>query len=155
MFDLSDINNITYKETGTIEGFSTSLINMGNGFLLGIGDGGQGLKLEIYKETPTGVESYCKYEYRFGDYSSDYKAYYVDRENQLIGLGIWQRALEMRSGYVVLHFDGTSLTEVLYEDVEGSFDKMRAVYIDGYMYIFGYRGKAGDPADFKICSLQW
>ena len=36
-FDLTDVNNITYKETGTIEGFSTSLINLGDGYLLGIG----------------------------------------------------------------------------------------------------------------------
>ena len=154
-FDLSDLDNITYKETGTIEGFSTSLINMGNGFLLGIGEGDQGLKLEIYKETATGVESYCKYEYRFGDYSHDYKAYYVDRENQLIGLGIWQRASYSKAGYVVLHFDGTSLRELLYEDIGGSVDNMRGVYIDGYMYMFGYRGVEGHPADFKACTLQW
>ena len=128
---------------------------MGNGFLLGIGDGSQGLKLEIYRETPTGVESHCKYEYRFGDYSKDYKAYYVDRQNQIIGLGIWQKALDMRSGYVVLHFDGTTLTEVLYEDLPGSFDRMRAIYIDGYMYMFGFEGKKGTPVEFKVSPLQW
>ena len=150
-FDLSDIENITYKETGTIEGFSTSLINMGNGFLLGIGEGNQGLKLEIYRETPTGVESYCKYEYRFGDYSKDYKAYYVDRQNQIIGLGIWQKAVDMRAGYVVLHFDGTKLTEVLYEDLSGSPDSMRAVYIDGYMYMFG----ESETAQFKVVQIKW
>lgn len=154
-FDLSDLTDITYKETGTIEGFSTSLINMGNGFLLGIGEGNQGLKIEIYRETTTGVEPYCKYEYRFGDYSRDYKAYCVDRENQIIGLGVWQKALDMRSGYVVLHFDGTKLSEILYEDLPGSFNRMRAVYIDGYMYMFGYEGKTGTPAVFKVSSLQW
>jgi uncharacterized secreted protein with C-terminal beta-propeller domain len=31
-FDLSDINNITYKDTGTIEGYSTSLVDFTNGY---------------------------------------------------------------------------------------------------------------------------
>ena len=33
-FDLSDLDNITYKDTGTIEGMSTSLIDYGNGYLI-------------------------------------------------------------------------------------------------------------------------
>ena len=60
-FDLSDMDNITYKETGTIEGFSTSLVNFGNGYLLGIGTGNVwgSLKIEIYEESATGVVSVC------------------------------------------------------------------------------------------------
>ena len=37
-FDLSDYENITYTDTGYIEGFSSSLINLGEGYLLGIGN---------------------------------------------------------------------------------------------------------------------
>ena len=62
-FDLSDLNNITYKDTGTIEGFSTSLINLGNGYLLGIGrgDSWSSFKVEVYEETDDGVRSVCSY----------------------------------------------------------------------------------------------
>lgn len=151
-FDLSDLANITVKETGTIAGFSTSLVDFGDGFLLGIGQGDEWhkLKLEIYTEGETGVESYCKYELPFIDYYPDYKCYYIDRENGLIGLGIytWDKiALDngvykwdnYRYGYIVLHFDGENITEVLrleYPDAQGDLPGMRGVYIDGYYYIF-------------------
>ena len=63
-FDLSDLSNITYKDTGTISGFSTSLVDLGDGFLMGIGVGSLSttLKVEIYVEGEQGVESYCSYE---------------------------------------------------------------------------------------------
>ena len=36
-FDLSDYNNVTYVDTGFIDGFSSSLIDFGEGYLLGVG----------------------------------------------------------------------------------------------------------------------
>ena len=89
-FDLSDLDNITYKDTGTIEGFSTSLINLGGGYLLGIGRGGSwsSFKVEVYEETDGGVRSVCSYELEDAEYSTEYTSYYVDRKNQLIGVGI-------------------------------------------------------------------
>lgn len=150
-FDLSDLANITVKETGTIEGFSTSLVDFGNGFLLGIGQGDEWhkLKLEIYIEGEYGVESYCKYERPFVEYAPEYKCYYIDRENGLIGLGIytWDKVYldngvykweNYRHGYIVLHFDGETLSEVLhleYPGSRGNLPGMRGVYIDGYYYV--------------------
>lgn len=152
-FDLSDLSGITVKETGTIAGFSTSLVNFGDGFLLGIGQGDEWhkLKLEIYVEGEDGVESYCKYERPFIDYYPDYKCYYIDRENGLIGMGIhtWDKIAlangvykwdNYRYGYIVLHFDGKNLREVLHLEFTGnlySLDEMRGVYIDGYYYVLG------------------
>ena len=150
-FDLSDLSGITVKETGTIAGFSTSLVNFADGYLLGIGEGDEWhkLKLEIYTEGETGVDSYCKYERPFVDYYPDYKCYYIDRENGLIGMGIytWDK-IELgdgvykwdnyRYGYIVLHFDGENLNEVLHLEYTGtlySLDEMRGVYIDGYYYV--------------------
>jgi uncharacterized secreted protein with C-terminal beta-propeller domain len=88
-FDLSDLNNITCKKTGTIDGYSNSLVTFGNGYLLGIGVGSSSgtLKIEVYEESENGVVSVCKYEVPNVDYSTDYKSYYIDRENKLIGLG--------------------------------------------------------------------
>ena len=137
-FDLSDLNNITYKDTGTIEGFSTSLINLGNGYLLGIGRGGSwgSLKIEVYEETEDGVRSVCSYEREDVEYSTEYKSYYVDRENQIIGLGINDRNYGYTM-YVVLHFDEYELTELVNEPLYCEPYAMRGVCIDGYMYMFG------------------
>jgi uncharacterized secreted protein with C-terminal beta-propeller domain len=150
-FDLSDLSSITVKETGTIAGFSTSLVDFGDGFLLGIGQGDEWhkLKLEIYTEGAYGVESYCKYERPLVEYAPEYKCYYIDRENGLIGLGIytWDQVYldnsvykwdNYRFGYIVLHFDGEKLNEVLHIEYPGSAGNlpgMRGVYIDGYYYV--------------------
>lgn len=138
-FDLSDLKNITYKETGTIEGFSSSLINMGNGYLLGIGREDWGtFKVEIYKETETGVEGFCKYTLENTGYSDKYKSYYIDRENQLIGLGVIDHSRsDNNSRYLLLHFDGYALRELLNVSFTGDNDLKRGVYIDGFMYLFG------------------
>ena len=147
-FDLSDLHNITYKETGNIDGFSSSLVNMGNGYLLGIGqENWDTFKVEIYTETETGVEGFCKYTRQNVMYSEDYKAYYIDRENQLIGLGIIDYSRDflvdkpspdtVNSRYILLHFDGYNLIELLNVELPGDNSLKRGVYIDGYMYLFG------------------
>jgi len=153
-FDLSDPTNITYKETGTIAGFSTSLVDFGDGFLLGIGRGSNGneLKLEVYTEGEEMVESYCQYVRPLCDYYPEYKCYYIDRENGLVGLGIhtWDKILyeeyhaysydNYRYEYIVLHFDGERISEVLsatYPDAVYDLSEMRGVYVDGYFYVLG------------------
>ncbi|MGM9645050.1 MAG: beta-propeller domain-containing protein [Eubacteriales bacterium] len=147
-FDLSDLNNIKYKDTGTIEGFSTSLINLGNGYLLGIGRGGSwsGFKVEVYEETEDGVRSVCSYELENAYYSTEYKSYYVDRQNQLVGIGIADNSYNdynERNRYILLHFDGYELVELVNVPLAGDPANMRGVYIDGYMYMFGFN-------DFKV-----
>ncbi len=140
-FDLSDLDNITYKDTGTIEGFSTSLINLGNGYLLGIGiDGDWNIfKVEVYEETSDGVRSVCSYKLDYADYSTEYKSYYVDRQNQLVGIGIvdYNTDKTEESRYVLLHFDGYELVQLVNVSLAGNPAQKRGVYIDGYMYIFG------------------
>ena len=150
-FDLSDLNNITYKDTGTIEGFSTSLINLGNGYLLGIGRGSDwsSFKVEVYEETSDGVRSVCSYELENADYSTNYKSYYVDRQNQLIGVGIVDNnysdtaKYSETTRYILLHFDGYELVELVNVNLLGDPANQRGVYINGYMYMFGNR-------DFKV-----
>ncbi len=144
-FDLSDLGNITYKDTGTIEGFSTSLINLGNGYLLGIGRGGDwsSLKIEVYEETANGVRAVCAYEMRNTHYSTEYKSYYVDRQNQLVGLGVLDNTREEpieRGRYILLHFDGYELVELVNVPLAGDPAHKRSVYIDGYLYMFGPTG---------------
>ena len=141
-FDLSNVNNITYTETGTIEGFSTSLINFGDGFLVGIGVGSTSstLKIEVYTEEGDAVIPLCSYELENTHYSTEYKSYYVDRENQLIGLGVRSYSGEKfndkgGTGYILLSFDGFSLNELLAVALDGEPRAMRGVYIDDCFYI--------------------
>lgn len=143
-FDLSDLSNITVKDTGVIDGFSSSLVNFGDGYLLGIGiNNRRELKIEVYEEGENGVNSVTAFEKNVG-FSLNYKAYFIDRENQLIGLCIddYEAAdyynRKDRQRYIVLHFDGFQLREILSASLENaSPDYCRATLIDGYMYILG------------------
>lgn len=140
-FDLSDLDHIKVKETGTIAGFSTSLVNFADGYLLGIGAGEHWntFKVEIYTEGEETVESFCKFELPNCEYRQDYKSYYIDRENGLIGLGLYTYEDEFNGcAYIVLHFDGQSIREVLripYATSRYDPAQMRGVYIDGYYYV--------------------
>lgn len=136
-FDLSDPDHITFKDTGTIDGYSMSLVDFADGFLMGIGygDSFDKLKIEVYREGETSVESHCVYEVPNCWFSSDYKSYYIDRQAQLIGLGV--DTYESGTRYLLLHFDGYSLVERLNVEMDGSPTTMRAVAIDGYLYMFG------------------
>ena len=142
-FDLSDLDNITVKDTGVIDGYSSSLVNWGDGYLLGIGfNDRRELKIEVYEEGETGVNSVTAYEPGFASFSQEYKAYFIDRENQLIGLGVTDYTNdygieESPERYIVLHFDGFRLNEVLNVGIGAYPDYCRATLIDGYMYILG------------------
>ena len=137
-FDLSDPFNITYTDTGTIPGFSTSLIDFG-GDLLGIGvDEKWNFKLEAYRETGDSVESVCYYIIN-GDYSEEYKAYYVNREKGLVGLGVYDYNYNNTHSpyrYILIKYDGERFTEILNVELSGDLDLMRGVLIDDYFYIF-------------------
>ncbi len=150
-FDLSDINNITYTETGNIEGFSTSLINLGNGYLLGIGTGNDWdtIKVEVYKESENSVVSVCSYEIENASYSLDYKSYYVDRKNQFFGFGYFDYGYSYSksdSKYVLLHFSNGELIELVNTELKGDNTEKRAVYIDGYLYLIS-------TEDFKVIGI--
>lgn len=133
-FDLSDLDNITYTDTGDISGYSSSLINFGNGFLVGIGygDNRNNLKVEVYAENGKKVEAVSSFEMT-ARFSEEYKSYYVDRENQLIGIGVNHKG---QTGYIVLHFDGHELKLAAHEELMGSnYEYSRGVYIEDRFYI--------------------
>ena len=139
-FDLSDYENITSTDTGIIDGFSSSLIDLGEGFLLGIGVEDDGLnKVEIYKEDGGKVSSVDKFLFG-GGYSSDYKAYLVNREACLFGLAVEASPFN-RIRYLLFEFDGTRINNIVNLLLDRSAhysrfcDDVRAVYRDGYLYI--------------------
>ena len=143
-FDLTDPQNITYKDTGVIDGYSTSLVNFGNGRLLGIGYGDQRgtLKIEIYEESENGVISVDAFELE-AFFAEEYKSYFIDRENQLIGLAIINNeektnSIEEDYQYILLHFDGYRLTCLHTTFLIDAFDPadVRGLIIDDHLYVF-------------------
>lgn len=153
-FDLSDYDNITYTDTGTISGFSTSLISFGD-YLVGIGlEDWSTFKVEVYRENGDTVQSIDKYLVQYADYSTEYKSYYIDRENMLLGFGLDKYMMngdipanDFRMRYVLLGFDGERLNELVNVPIIGSYYNARAVYVDGYLYVFARN-------DFKVIALQ-
>ncbi len=135
-FDLSDPENITWTETGTIAGYSTSLIDFGENTLLGIGFGEHLiLKVEVYQEIEGKVVPVATYTQNVG-FSNVYKSYYIDRENGLLGMAVVDRYTK-KSEYLLLRFDGTDLVVEKRLPYEGWYYWARAVMIDGYLYILG------------------
>ena len=142
-FDLSSLPQISYKDTGTIEGYSSSLVNFGEGYLLGIGfNENRCLKIEIYEEATDGVVSVCSYELD-ATFSQEYKAYLIDRENWIIGLGVWPYS--GGSQYLLLQFDGYELRDIGTTELQGSPDTMRAAIVENWIYLFGDEFKAKGP----------
>lgn len=140
--DLSDYENIGSVDTGVIEGFSDSLINYGEGLLLGIGrENWQYMKVEIYKQEGDKVSSVHKFKFN-GNYALYYKAFLVNREENLFGFGVdflyeYDEQTGIGKGYpcyVLLRFDENEMTVIKYK-LKVDANSVRAAYIDGYLYI--------------------
>ena len=133
-FDLSDLNNITYTDTGVIDGYSISLVKFANDTLLGIGYNEQfNLKVELYQETPTAVVSLTSYEPKhYVTFSDNFKAYYIDSKNGYVGLHDGYLG-----EYILLQFDGYNLVEAVKVEFAGNNDRTRATIVDGWLYMIG------------------
>ena len=138
-FDLSDIYNITYKETGTISGFSTSLIQLGNGYLLGVGvaDNSSTVKVEVYKEAENQIVSVCSFCIQNATYSTDYKSYFINRDAKMFGFGATVHYPTRETVYFLLQFDGNQLVTLASSALNGEAYSARGVLIDDYFYLFG------------------
>lgn len=143
-FDLSDYTHVTYTDTGTIPGYSLSLITFTGDTLLGIGygDGFETLKIELYRETDSDVVSVATYELQNARFSDRFKAYFIDSERGFVGLAVNTYIDDVAYSYRLLRFDEDGLIEIMNVPLENLDDKglddMRATYIDGYLYLFGY-----------------
>ena len=148
-FDLSDMSNITYTDTGIIEGFSTSLIELEGGYLLGIGYGNtrDHLKLEIYEEQNGMVVSVCTYELSGVEFSEDYKSYYINRNENLFGLMTSRADV---GDYILLRFNGGAIVPVANVRFDRVSDEAwtRATMIDGKLFVFASEGQ------FKVIEMK-
>ncbi len=152
--DLSDYENIDSADTGIIEGYSDHLINLGEGFLLGIGrENWSYSKVEIYEQQGDKVVSVDLLKFE-GEYSTDYKSYLVNREENIFGFSSYYfYEIEDYPGenkyykdcYVLTQFNGYELSYTVI-DIDGISqgpDTVRAAYVDGYLYIT-------TPLGFKV-----
>ena len=138
VFDLSDLNNITYKDTGDIEGYSHSLIELSDGYLLGIGQvGWTTLKLELYLEAETGLSSVSKVEIANAYSTSTYKAHYINREEMVFGFAYAQYGEKTKTVYSVFKIIDGKITTVKEFNIgeKAVFDQCRGVLIDDYFYV--------------------
>ena len=135
-FDLSDLDNITSTDTGTIPGLSTSLIYFGDGKLVGIGMENGFMKMEAYEEKDGKVVSIDKFTGRYSSYSRDYKKYFIDRENGYICLGVAEidaSGDQTQSKHLLVKFDGEKFEYITSVNVS-SHKSERAFVVDGYLY---------------------
>lgn len=133
-FDLSDYSNITYTDTGIIDGYSTSLINLGEGFLLGIGRvDWRSNKVEVYEEQAGQVVSVAEFEFN-GEYSTSYKDYLVNREKNLFGFSVFGD-VKYENSYILLQFDGYDLNVVTVVDYVSYNDNARGILRRDYLYV--------------------
>jgi uncharacterized secreted protein with C-terminal beta-propeller domain len=154
-FDLSNYKKITSIDTGTIEGYSSSLKPFGNGLLLGIGYGnkpeegyGLTLKVEIYAEKDGKVELLCSFERQNVLFATYYKSYLIDCEGGYIGIA-FDDCNSHNERYILLRYDGEKITQV--EEVSlnavGNANIARSVVIDGYLYLMYVE-------DFQVIKLK-
>ena len=142
--DLSDPAHITFRDTGTIDGYSFTLFPFFNGSLVGIGYGDtrDTLKVEVYLETQDGVVSDAKYLLFDCEFSEEFKAHLLDAGEGLVGLHVLDYASEMQSYYLLLRYDGYELNEVCKVPVTGNPDRTRACIVGETLYVFSDDGFA-------------
>ena len=140
-FDLSDLDNITYTETAEMDGYSSSLINFGNGYVVGVGYGNSTstLKIDVYKEIGTTVEVVCSYEFKSAKFSLSYKSYFVDRERHLLGIAMSSyvsKSSSYEDYYLLLYFNGSYFDFIINSPVDfTSASSVRSFLQDGFVYV--------------------
>lgn len=152
-FDLSNPKKITYKDTGEIKGYSSSLVQIGD-YLLGIGVGDKEdiFKLELYKETEDALVSVDTYLAKmenvsasYPGYSQDYKDYYIDKDNFLVGF--W-----LNSGYTLLSCRDGQFKEIFKKEIKvySPANATRGFYNDGWFYLFACNDETVIPVKVDI-----
>lgn len=151
-FDLSDYDKISSTDTGTIDGYSDNLIQLGDGYLLGIGvDVNRNGKLEVYREEGSEVISTDSFVFG-GSYSTVYKSYLVNRELGIFGMQVENLYYEDEEGrtvyvgdaYLIYSVKNGKITVLATVDCDGRADRTRAFVKNGYVYI---------STDFEL--LKW
>lgn len=134
-FDLSDLSNISYKQSPVLEGYSSALTGFGD-CLLGIGPtDATHIKLELFRQTEDAMESVTAYVQRWA-ICLDYKCIYVDAEQGMVGFAIDDLETTDKE-YVLLQFDGEqfNIVQRIPITLGGTSRYIRGTVIDGILYV--------------------
>ena len=137
-FDLSDLSNIQWTDTGTIDGYSSNLVDFGHGYLVGIGmNEKRELKIEVYTQGEGKVDSVDSYELD-AMFTESYKSYLIDRKNGLIGLGV-RTAVDgqYQTAYLLLKVEDGTFVQTYLIPHKSDVDNVRAFFEEDYLYLFG------------------
>ncbi|MDE7159031.1 MAG: beta-propeller domain-containing protein, partial [Clostridiales bacterium] len=124
-------------------GYSLSLPAVKADPLIGIGygDWNSTLKIEVYTETDSKVESVAEYELENTSFSQEYKAYFIDKESGLVGLAVRETDAQYKYHYkyLVLWFDGYDLVkldlDIPFADSYINSSYVRACRVENYLYV--------------------
>ncbi len=146
VFDLSDPENISSKDTGTIPGYSVALKKFFGGTLLGIGYGeagnaGSSLKVELYEETEDTITPLTAFETP-AYFSENYKSYFIRADLGLVGIGIRSLSGDNALRYLLLRFDGYQFVNIATFSI-ADYEDARAFYADGWFYLV-------DPSGLQV-----
>ena len=109
-------------------------------------------KVDIYEERNGDVISVDEYLFT-GNYSTDYKSYLVNREENMFGFGVTyyqskDSELNYKNVYVLLVFNGYRIDELLVTEFgDYNASRIRAAYIDGHLYLTS-------DTDFKVINIS-
>ena len=136
-FDLSDLSNITYNDTGIIKGYSFSLTKFKDDTLLGIGyNEERSLKVELYKETENSVQPLTSYEpIKFTIVSENYKSYLIDKENGYVGVYD-----VTHNEYIFLQYFSGEFIVLFRKPFLSDGNAVRSCIKDGFLYLLGSYG---------------
>lgn len=137
-FDLSDLSNIKYVDSGTISGYSVSLRNFTNDTLIGVGYGEDRdfLKIEVYKksertnangDTEEYIESLYKVEYECTLYDTDPKSHFIDEKNGLVGIKVYS-ILGNEAEYILLKWTGSEFCRISNTKLDYTQDYLGTYY---------------------------
>ena len=141
VLDLSDPAHITALDTVPVDAYRSCLMNLGE-YLVQISHAksSNGVEIVVYQESENGLTGWNHVDgssdYAHGrKFSQNRDAYLIDQENQIIGLGVYCYP-EKETYYLLLQFDGSQLKQLSRKVISGDVDDIRAIVIDGYIYIF-------------------
>lgn len=129
---------------------SISISMFGSGNLLGIGydawtsDKGSPHMIEVFRKEGDKMVSADRYSVENDAEAKGHKSsyldrdYYVDLERQLVGFAVMTKNEDnsTKTEYILLHFDGNTLSEFARLEIDGDPCAVRTILIDGNLHVF-------------------
>jgi len=149
--DLSDLSNIICVAPDEPGARSSAIMLFGSGNLLGIGYGHKEFvgspsphMIEVFRKEGNKMVSVDRYLVENDAEATGHKPsyldrdYYVDLERQLVGFAVMTKDEDnsTKTEYILLHFDGKTLSEFARVEIDGDPCAVRTILIHGNLHVF-------------------